>query len=189
MAHRCCIQGIVAILLFYGADSHQTCRQYRNYNAFDYLLNFRPYREYGIYYFGATLFNSSTNNNNTSLSSVRTANFLAHAYPQDQNEPLGADVNALMPDMEPRASQFIHHPQDEDTVVLQTALMYAADNMYPYRTRWLLRGRRAKVNASSLLIAHHNHHHHDNLGAMHFALKRFPTITTITAAFDAEYHD
>ena len=51
MAHRCCIQGIVAILLFYGADSHQTCRQYRNYNAFDYLLNFRPYREYGIYYF------------------------------------------------------------------------------------------------------------------------------------------
>ena len=42
---------IMVILLFYGADPHQTCPQHRNYNAFDYLLNFRPYREYGIYYF------------------------------------------------------------------------------------------------------------------------------------------
>ena len=100
-----------------------------------------------------------------------------------------------MPDMYPRTMQFIHHPQDEDTVVLTTALMYAADNVYTYCTRWLLRGRRAKVNVSSLLIAHHhnhNHNHHDdNLDAVYFALKLFPTLstTTITAAFDANYHD
>ena len=48
---------------------------------------------YGIYYFGATLLNTTTNNN-TSLS-VGTANYLAHAYIQDQNEPLGA-VTVLM---------------------------------------------------------------------------------------------
>ena len=58
---------IVAILLFYRADPHQTCPQHRNYNAFDYLLNFRPNREYGIYYFGATLLYTTTNNKNTSL--------------------------------------------------------------------------------------------------------------------------
>ena len=169
---------IVAILLFYGADPRQTCPQHRNYNAFDYLLNFRPYRDYGIYYFGATLLNTTTNNNisTSSLSlPVRTANYLAHAYPQDQNEPLGANVNALMPDMDPRTIQFIHHPQDAETI-LQTALMYAADNVYPYCTRWLLRVRRAKVNVSSLV-----RHHHHRLDAMYFALQQFPATTVATA--------
>ena len=65
----------------------------------------------------------------------------------------------------------LFNPQEAD-IVLQTALMYAADNLYPYCTRWLLRGHRAKVNVSSLLASHHHHHH--NLDAMYFALKRFP---------------
>ena len=77
---------IVAILLFYGADPRQTCPQHRNYNAFDYLLNFRPYRDYGMYYFGATLLNTTTtttqNNHHNNISTplslpVRTANYLA----------------------------------------------------------------------------------------------------------------
>ena len=38
------------------------------YNAFDYLLNFRPYREHGIYFFGATLLNTTTNNNTDAYS-------------------------------------------------------------------------------------------------------------------------
>ena len=61
--------------------------------------------------------------------------------------------------------------------------MYAADNVNPYCTRWLLQGRRAKVNVSSLA-----HHHHHNLHAIYFALKRFPATTTTTAAA-ANYHD
>ena len=66
--------------------------------------------------------------------------------------------------------------------------MYAADNLYPYCTRWLLRGHRAKVNVSSLLASHHHHHH--NLDAMYFALKRFPATTTITTTTsDANYRD
>ena len=56
-----------------------------------------------------------------------------------------------MPDMDPRTIQFVHEPQDAETI-LQSALMYAADNVYPYCTRWLLRGRRAKVNVSSSAV-------------------------------------
>ena len=55
---------------------------------------------------------------------------------------------------------------------------------YPYCTRWLLRGHRAKVNVSSLA-----RHHHYKLDAMYFALKRFPATTTTTIATDANYHD
>ena len=72
--------------------------------------------------------------------------------------------------------------------------MYAADNVYPYCTRWLLRGRKAKVNVSSLLAHHHHHHHHhhdnnnNDLDAMYFALRQFP-VTTITTASDANHHD
>ena len=178
---------IVAILLFYGADPHQNCPQHRHYNAFDYLLNFRPYRDYGMYYFGATLLNTTTNTTTQSTPSLslplRTANYLAHMYPQDRNEPLGANVNALMPDMDPTTIQFIYdHPQDAETI-LQTALMYAADNVYPYCTRWLLRGRKAKVNVSALVRHHHDHH---RLDAMYFALQRFPATTL---AADKNYYD
>ena len=95
----------MAILLFYVGDPQQTCPQHGNYNAFDYLLNFRPYREYVIYYFGVYL-NQHYHKQHIIISNDSK---LLSPYPQDQTEPLGADVNTLMPDMDPKTIQFIHH--------------------------------------------------------------------------------
>ena len=140
---------LVAILLFHGADPLQTCPRNRNYTAFNYLVKWRPYRDYGLYYFGATLLNKEG----------RAAEYLGLMFPQDHVQPFGADVNALMPDMDPVTAHFLLSGTH-----IKTALMHAADNVYPFCTRWLIRGRRARVNLCL----------DNSKNAMYFAMKRFP---------------